>query len=241
MLEKYSVLVVDDEVQNIELAEVILKKEGYSLFFAMNADETMHILGKEDIDVVVLDLMLPDIDGFAVLNNIKTNVIYKDIQVIVVSALNDEQSITKALDLGASAYVNKPYDIISLKSKVKEILQRSRLHKLDIESFLDKKFATMLLDEKKKKECIVEFLKEPIDTIALPLVMAYLHWFSKESPDDFEFNNKCLNCEKHALVGEPTLDFLRSRMNKILIASFFEGMLINEEELYKNSSKYFNS
>ena len=137
--------------KNIELAEVILKKEGYNLFFAMDAAEVSQVLSTHNIDVIVLDLMLPDIDGFSILKTIKGNSKYANIEVIVVSALNDLHSIEKAKELGASDYICKPYDIISLKLKVKEILKRSKLQKFDIERFLDEKFTTMVLDEKNKK------------------------------------------------------------------------------------------
>ena len=241
MFKNSTVLVVDDEIKNIELAEVVLKKEGYSLFFAMNGKEAIELIHQHKIHVLVLDLMLPDTDGFAILKEIKSDPRYENIEVIIVSALNDEVSMQKAKTLGACSFLSKPYDIISLKSKVKESLKHSQHNSADIEAFLDKRFKEMhlFLDEKKTKESVIEFLKEPNINLELSLIMNYLNWFCEDSERVFSLNAKVLRHNEYRLVGESTLDQLQSCMNKVLIRSSIKDSGLLPEELFKSSSLYF--
>jgi len=240
-MKKYSVLVVDDEAQNIELAELILKKEGYDLFFAKDYTSTFKLLYLETIDVLVLDLMLLDIDGFSILKELKVDERYKDIEVIVVSALNDEQSKSRAMSLGACAYISKPYDIISLKSKVKETLKKSKKNRLNIKEFLDKSFKDIYknLGEEKKKKYIIEFLKEDGCGLELSLQMSYLSWFSEAKGKDFYLNEKSLRPLSFILVGEASLDILQSCMNKILIKPYLKGLNLEEDALFQSAPLYF--
>jgi len=236
-----NVLVVDDELQNIELAELILKKEGYTLFFACEGKEAFTLLHQHDIHVLVLDLMLPDVDGFTILKELKSDPRYKNIEVIVVSALNDVGSIERAKALGATAYINKPYDIISLKSKVKESLKQYKLTSLDIESFLDESFEQMSLhlDEVRIKSSVIEFLTEPSMDVELCIVMQYLQWFCSDEENCFLMNAKALRHKEYKLVGEKTLDKLQSCMNKILIRSSIKDKSLILEDLFKSSTVYF--
>jgi len=238
-MKNHSVLIVDDESQNIELAELILKKEGYDLFFAEDYYSASKLLESENIDVLVLDLMLPDVDGFSILKKMKSDERYKEIEVIVVSALNDEESKSKALSLGAHAYITKPYDIISLKSKVKQTLKKSKLSQLNIEKFLQESFENISknLNDKQKKKYIMEFLAS--NELDLSLVMSYLSWFSTNEHKDFCLNEKYLRNMSFTLVGEPSLDRLQSSMNKVLIRPYLKGLNIEEEELYNSASSYF--
>ena len=114
------ILIVDDEEQNLELAKIILNKEGYMLHFAHNGEEALHALANNPIDVMVLDLFMPKMDGFETLSRLRSNDL--DLPVIVVTAYTDEESHNRALDLGANDVITKPYDIIELKQHVKKML-----------------------------------------------------------------------------------------------------------------------
>lgn len=119
----YAVLVVDDEPQNIELADLVLRKEGYRLFHAENGEEAWKVLKQHTIHVIVLDLMMPKLNGFEFLERIKADETYKLIPVLVVTALGEESNRNRALSSGADAYLVKPYDIIDLKMRVKAMLK----------------------------------------------------------------------------------------------------------------------
>lgn len=114
------ILIVDDEEQNLELAKIILHKEGYTLHFAHNGEEALQVLQNHPIDVMVLDLFMPEMDGFETLSKLRN--ISQTLPVIVVTAYTDDQSHQKAFALGANDVITKPYDIIELKQHVKNLL-----------------------------------------------------------------------------------------------------------------------
>jgi len=117
---KPHILIVDDEEQNLELAKIILLKEGYSLHFAQNGEEAIECINNNTIDVMVLDLFMPKMDGFETLAKIRSN--NTILSIIVVTAYTDEESHIRAIELGADDVMTKPYDIIELKQRVKKIL-----------------------------------------------------------------------------------------------------------------------
>lgn len=116
------ILIVDDEVQNRELIEVILHKEAYELFFASNGEEAVEILKKETIDLLLLDLLMPKMDGFSTLKKLQEQNI-KQPKVIIITALGDEPNKTLAKAYKVQGYVQKPYDIIDLKQQIKKVLE----------------------------------------------------------------------------------------------------------------------
>jgi len=228
--ESHSILIVDDEIQNIELAEIILKKEGYTLYFALNAKEAFEVVEKHSIDVIVLDLMLPDIDGFEILQTLKAEEKNSHIKVIVVSALHDEESISKATLLGANGYLTKPYDIISLKSRVKEMLQESKYIQMDIETYLDnlfKKVSLELNDEMLRKLSIS--LLENEKKIYTSTVLKFLLNFSQQT----------LHVENFYLVGDTTKDTLQSALNKLIVKEYSKGVTLELTRVFKESKRYF--
>jgi len=129
------ILIVDDEEQNRELIEIILSREGYSLLFAENGEEALVILEKQSIDILLLDLLMPKMDGLTTLKKMKKNH-QKQPYIIVISALGDKINRTKVRELGANNYILKPFDIIDLKERIrialKEETPSSSTHKITL-------------------------------------------------------------------------------------------------------------
>ena len=147
-------LIVDDEEHNRELIEVILYREGYTLFFANNGEEALKILQHKPIDILLLDLLMPKMDGMSTLKKIK-NFNQKKPYIIVITALGDKKNQAKALELGANNYLLKPFDIIDLKQRIRVALNE------EIPSS-----SKTILSEKECRELSINFLKkEHNDTI----------------------------------------------------------------------------
>ncbi len=108
MKRMYTILVVDDEPVNVFLLLKILENGGYTVLTARSGSEALQILQKFIPDLILLDLVMPRINGFEVLANLKCNKILKTIPVIIVSALNDSENKLKAYNAGAVAYITKP-------------------------------------------------------------------------------------------------------------------------------------
>jgi len=113
-----SILVVDDEELNRDILSRRLATEGYTVATAMGGNQAMDMLRAEPYDVVLLDIMMPGVDGYEVLRRIKTEPMLIDTPVIMVTALGDEATIKRCLELGAADYIGKPYQLPHLKSRI---------------------------------------------------------------------------------------------------------------------------
>ena len=112
------ILVVDDSNTNVVLLEAILKSRGYNVLTAMTVKEAYSILESETPQLILLDLLMPNVNGFQFLEEIKKKEVTRNIPVIVVSAVTDERNKKRAENLGASDYIEKPVDINELVAKV---------------------------------------------------------------------------------------------------------------------------
>jgi len=118
------ILLVDDEADILEFLKYNLELEGYEIITALNGKEALEKL-TEDTDLVILDLMMPVLDGFEVIERMKKNPRFKDIPVIFLTAKNGEISEIKALELGAVDYIQKPISPKKLLARVKINLKKT--------------------------------------------------------------------------------------------------------------------
>jgi CheY-like chemotaxis protein len=122
MNQKPKVLVVDDEPLNVDYIEQGLEDCDYQIVTAFNGQEALDQIQKEHPDLILLDLMMPVLDGFAVLAKIKADNDLRNIPVIIISSMSDSKSIVKGIKQGAEDYLTKPVDVDLLVQKVKEYL-----------------------------------------------------------------------------------------------------------------------
>lgn len=121
MINNATILVVDDNPTNVKLVCNILKKEGFNLAVAMNGQDALEIIESNPIDLILLDIMMPGLDGYEVCCKLKGAEAWRDIPVIFISALNDMDDITKAYDVGGVDFITKPV-------KEKEVIARVKTH-----------------------------------------------------------------------------------------------------------------
>jgi len=123
MEQPSNILVVDDSGTNLFLLQRLLEDEGYDVIALENPREALDYLsGPSRIDLILLDIMMPGIDGFKFLEEINANTDLKGIPVIMVTARNDRDSQKKALDMGAVDYMTKPLDLNQLKEVIRRYL-----------------------------------------------------------------------------------------------------------------------
>ena len=126
MSNNYEILIVDDISENIKIAINILKQDDYNFSFATTGEQALEILKTKRFDLVLLDIMMPGIDGFKVCKMIKNTSQIKDTPVIFVTAKIDIDSIESAFEIGAVDYVTKPFHPVELKARVKTHLELYR-------------------------------------------------------------------------------------------------------------------
>lgn len=122
MSQKAKVLIVDDEPFNVDVLQQELEELDYQVITASNGKEALEQIKKHQPDLILLDLMMPVLDGFAVLSEVKADAVLRDIPVIIVSAEHDSKSVVKGIKQGADDYITKPIDAEHLKSKLKDHL-----------------------------------------------------------------------------------------------------------------------
>jgi DNA-binding response OmpR family regulator len=116
------ILVVDDDPYILMSLEFLMKKNGFDVMVARNGTEALEIVEKQVPDIVLLDIMMPDVDGYAICKHIKSSKKLKEAKVVFMSAKSKETDIQKGYDLGASLYVTKPFSTRQLLIQVQELI-----------------------------------------------------------------------------------------------------------------------
>jgi len=115
------VLVVDDDVKTVELVKLYLNRDGYRVLTAYDGPEALHLAREGHPDLIVLDLMLPGIDGLEICRTIRDE---SDVPIIMLTAKTTDQDKLTGLDLGADDYVTKPFSPRELAARVRTVLRR---------------------------------------------------------------------------------------------------------------------
>ena len=118
----YNILVCDDDKDIVEAIDIYLSKEGYNIIKAYDGMEAMEILKKEDIQLLLIDVMMPRLDGIRATLKIREKSI---IPIIILSAKSEDSDKIIGLDVGADDYITKPFNILEVKARIKAIMRRT--------------------------------------------------------------------------------------------------------------------
>ncbi|WP_223033389.1 response regulator transcription factor [Hanstruepera marina] len=116
------ILIVDDEPNIVMTLEYAFKKQDFEVYIARDGSEALQILKKDVPDVVLLDIMMPNVDGYQTLNFIKEQDSLKHTKVVFLTAKNKASDIEKGLKLGADKYLLKPFSVKKIVSEILELL-----------------------------------------------------------------------------------------------------------------------
>ena len=117
----YNILVVDDDKEIVESIEIYLKNEGFNIFKAYNGIEALEILVEKEIHLILMDIMMPKLDGIKATIKIREE---KNIPIILVSAKSEDTDKIIGLNIGADDYITKPFNLLELIARVKSNLRR---------------------------------------------------------------------------------------------------------------------
>ena len=120
------VLVVDDEKLIVKGIKFNLEQDGMEVDVAYDGKEALELAGKKDYDIILLDVMLPELDGFEVCQQIRAE---SDVPIIMLTAKDDDMDKILGLEYGADDYVTKPFNILELKARIKAITRRTKNRK----------------------------------------------------------------------------------------------------------------
>lgn len=117
------ILIVDDEPNIVMSLEYTFKKHDFEVFIARDGSEALEILKHQIPNVVLLDIMMPNVDGYQTLTQIKSTDSLKDTKVVFLTAKNKASDIEKGLKLGADKYLTKPFSVKKIVSEILELLE----------------------------------------------------------------------------------------------------------------------
>lgn len=144
-----NILVVDDEKLIVKGIKSSLETQGYNVYTAYTGHEALSIINKENIDFIVLDLMLPDIDGMMLCKNIREN---HDTPILMLTAKDGDYDKILGFELGADDYMTKPFNVLELIARIKAISRRSEPNKFT--SAL--KFGDLVINYEERKVFVKE-------------------------------------------------------------------------------------
>ena len=121
------ILVVDDDAANREMLERRLEREGHPVQLAESGRAALALLRSRRVDLVLLDVMMPELDGYEVLRQLKADAKLRDIPVLMISALDEIDSVVRCIELGAEDYLPKPFDPVLLRARIGACLEKKRL------------------------------------------------------------------------------------------------------------------
>ena len=200
----YHILVCDDEKDIVNALQIYLNSEGYRVFAAYNGEEALHILQHEEIHLVLMDIMMPKMDGITAMTRLRT---FSNVPVLLLTAKSEDTDKILGLNVGADDYIAKPFSIREVVARVKAVLRRAgeksggqqilKFHGLEVN--LDKK--TVSIDGED-----IPFSKTEFELLAL-LLRERGHVFSRQ-----ELINRIW--PKDVLVLDRTVDVNITRMRK---------------------------
>jgi CheY-like chemotaxis protein len=182
-----TILLVDDERVNLKILSTILRPGGYRFLEATRGEEALKVLNQENVDLIILDLMMPGMDGFQTLEKIKEDPLTAFVPVIIASALKDASAIERGLELGANDYFTKPLSDddrrFQLPLKVRNLIKMKKMQDQLAKLNDELKKAQDKLIQNEKEAAVVEMagaasheLNQPLTAIMgnLQLVMTKL-------------------------------------------------------------------
>ncbi|HAZ09562.1 MAG: hypothetical protein A2047_01325 [Omnitrophica bacterium GWA2_41_15] len=231
MKGKPVILVVDDQIQNIELLEAYLVGQGYEIIRAASGEEALEKLSGNQIDLILLDIMMPKMSGLELLEKLRADEKTRLIPVVMVTVLKETEDKVKALEAGCDDFISKPVDKIELLARVKSILKIS--------------YYLRQLDEKEKFKAVVDKISDGIaicgpDYLIKDSNEAILKYLNIVDPANINlverlFKNYSVSINKEALmdltVAHKTFDIVGEK-TETTEALYLEANL----DLIKNSA-----
>jgi len=231
MKDKPVILVVDDQFQNIELLEAYLVPQGYEIVKAASGEEALEKLSGNQIDLILLDVMMPGMSGIEVLQKLRADKKTGLIPVVMVTVLKETEDKIKALEAGCDDFISKPFDKVELLARVKSILKIS--------------YYLRQLEEKEKFKAVVDKISDGIaicspDYLIKDSNAAILKYLDITNPAKVNlvetlFKNYSVSINKETLmdltIAHKTFDIVRQK-SETTEALYLEANL----DLIKNSA-----
>jgi adenylate cyclase len=152
-----TILIVDDDAINRLLLQACLEDQGFQVAEVTDGQQALDILERFSFDVILLDLLMPVLDGFEVLRRVKLDPRLRHIPVIVISSIDEMESVLRCIEMGAADHLPKPFDPVLLKARVNASLASKRLHDME-QAYLEQ----IRAEQQKSERLLLNILPAPI-------------------------------------------------------------------------------
>ena len=225
---EYKILVVDDVQSNVLLLKALLGREGFGIVIAMNGTEALQKVKSEHPDLILLDVMMPDMDGFEVAGHLKLEPEQAEIPIIFLTALNDSASVVKGFQLGANDFISKPFRREELLIRVEHQLSLVDARRIILRQ--TEELRKTIAGRDKLYSVIAHDLRSPMASIKMLCNTIMMSIDRQTVPADvfemLEMTNK-------------TAEEVDSILKKILKKKSYVLGQWNGEEVYKNGNGLF--
>ncbi|MDX1296358.1 MAG: response regulator, partial [Sulfurimonadaceae bacterium] len=224
-----TILIVDDTLKNIQLAANVLKSEpGYSIIYSTNGEDALKKVQEKTIHLILLDIMMPGMDGYEVATRLKADPTTADIPIIYLSANNDAKSIEKGFETGGADYISKPFIANELKNRV-------RTH---LELFHTRAALAHELDEQTQ---LLEQYKKVVDTsniVSKTDLKGNITYINQKFCDISQYNAGELIGKRHNIIRHPDVpaSVFKEMWDTIQAKHIWHGTLKNRR---KDGSAYY--
>ncbi len=238
--KKFNILIVDDASKNIQVVANILKQEGYQMAFARNGKTALSRAETMPFDLILLDIMMPEMDGYEACERLKKNPETKDIPVIFLTAKTDKESVLKGFGLGAVDYVTKPFNAAELLARVKTHLEL-KLAKEDLRNSRDQ-LQELNATKDKFFSIIAHDLRNPFNALisGSDMLVHYFEELEQEQIKEFIEEINLASRQAFNLLGN-LLEWARSQTGRILYSpekiSMDEIVQKNKDLLEQNAKE----
>ena len=201
---KAKILVVDDSQESVDLLEYFLKPAGYQIFKANDGGAALELIEKEPPDIILLDVMLPKVNGFEVCEKLKKKQSTFHIPIIMITVLKELKDKIKALEAGADDFLSKPFDSVELLTRVKSLLRIKSYHDEIIKhnQELEKQKEALLREDLLKKELtnlIIHDMKNPLFVIQGNLQMMEMNRASSSTESSAVYTQRIARSSRSLL------------------------------------------
>jgi two-component system sensor histidine kinase/response regulator len=213
-MNRHTVLIVDDDEKNIKLLKVMLQKENYDLVSAGSGEEALRITADRSPDIILLDIMMPGMDGFEVCRRLKANAETKVVPVLIITALAEKQDRVKAMEAGADDFLNKPIEKTELVVRVKSLLRIKDYHGQLLENNREISEKNRSLQELEKVKdglthMIVHDLRNPLTAISMSIELVQLRGENLNDSQRKAMSNIVQRCDDLNNMIQSILDIQR--------------------------------
>ena len=120
------ILVIDDDPMACDIIEGFLYQDEYEMTFVHSGREALEIIDSTQPDIILLDVLMPEMDGFEVCRRLKSNEKWRDIPVIIITGLHEKIDVLRGFEAGANDFIHKPFNDVELRSRVRAMLHRKK-------------------------------------------------------------------------------------------------------------------